>query len=97
MAPCAVTVDGPHLLWRLFLLPCWPCPVNDEVCQDLRLDRCPMFEGDVVPGEFGCPFGDSDGRLWVSEQFSHAPVRGDPHLERLEVVAQFARCHDNYV
>jgi hypothetical protein len=79
------------------LLPCRACPVDDEVCQDLRLDCCPGFEGDVVPGEFGCPFGDLDGRLRVSEQFSQSPVRGDPHLERLEVVAQLARCHDNCV
>jgi hypothetical protein len=97
MAPRAVAVDGPHLLWRLFLVPCWTYPVNDEVCQDLRLDRCPGFKGDVVPGEFGYPFGDSDGRLRVSEQFSQTPVQGDLHLERLEVVAQLARCHDNCV
>jgi hypothetical protein len=51
----------------------------------------------VVPGEFGCPFGDSDGRLRFFEQFSQSPVRGDPHLEHLEVVAQLARCHDDYV
>jgi hypothetical protein len=28
---------------------------------------------------------------------SPRPVRGDPHLECLEVVAQLARCHDNCV
>jgi hypothetical protein len=67
MAPRAVAVDGPHFLWGLFLLPCWPCLVNDEVCQDLRLNRCPGFEGDVVPREFGCPFGDSNGCLRVSK------------------------------
>jgi hypothetical protein len=97
MAPRAVTVDGPQFLWGLFLLPCWPCPVNDEVCQDLRLNHCHRFEGDVIPGEFGCPFCNSDGRLWVSKQFPQTPVQCDPHLERFEVVAQLARCHDNCV
>jgi hypothetical protein len=62
-----VAVDGPHLLCRLVLLRYWPCPVNDEVCQDLRLDCCPGFEGDMVAGELGCPFGDPDRRLWVVE------------------------------
>jgi hypothetical protein len=68
-----------------------------EVCQDLRLDWCPGLEGDMVLGEFGCPFGDSDGRLRVSEQFAQSPVRGDLHLKCLEIVAQLARCHDDCV
>jgi hypothetical protein len=90
MAPCAVAVNGPHFLCRLVLLHYGPCPVNDEVRQDLRLDCCPGLKGDMLAGELGCPFGDPDRRLRVAEQLSQSSVRGDPHLECFEVMSQLA-------
>jgi hypothetical protein len=32
---CLTPVDGPQLFCRSVQLRYWPCPVNDEVCQDL--------------------------------------------------------------
>ncbi len=45
-------MDGPDLFCGWVRLRYWPSPVDDEVCQDLRLDSCSGLEADVVAGEF---------------------------------------------
>jgi hypothetical protein len=51
----------------------------------------------VVAEKLGCPFGDPDRCLRISEQFAESPVRGDPHLERFKIMAQLARSHNDCV
>jgi hypothetical protein len=51
----------------------------------------------MVSGMLGCPFGDPDRCLQISEQFAESPVRGDPHLERFKIMVQLARSHNDCV
>jgi hypothetical protein len=38
-----------------------------KICQDLGFDCCPQLESDIVPREFGCPFGYSGRCLEISK------------------------------
>jgi hypothetical protein len=97
MAPCAITVDGPNCLYALVVGHRRPCPVDDEVSEDLRFDYSSRFVGDVIARELGCPLRYSYGCFEVSEQVTETSICGDSYLVGLKVVPEFARSHEDFI